>query len=47
MLGTHIAYPEAVPHFGLLAWLERVANGGGRVDREFAVGPGRLDPLLQ
>jgi hypothetical protein len=46
MLAGVIPYAEAVPHFGLMTWLDRVANGGGRVDREFAVGRGRLDLLL-
>jgi hypothetical protein len=40
------AYPEIAPHLVLMAWLDRVANGGGRVEREYAVGAGRLDLLL-
>ena len=46
MMKESIKYPEAVAHFGLMTYLDRVANGGGRVDREFAVGRGRLDILL-
>jgi hypothetical protein len=46
MMKDRISYPEAVAHFGLMTYLDRVANGGGRVDREFAVGRGRLDLLL-
>ncbi len=46
MMKDRIKYPEAVAHFGLMTYLDRVANGGGRVDREFAVGCGRLDLLL-
>ena len=46
MMKDRISYPEAVSHFGLMTYLDRVANGGGRVDREFAVGRGRLDLLL-
>ncbi|MFM2153728.1 MAG: hypothetical protein RL199_2163, partial [Pseudomonadota bacterium] len=46
MMKDRIRYPEAVAHFGLMTYLDRVANGGGRVDREFAVGRGRLDLLL-
>ena len=38
---------EVVPHIVLMAWLDRVANGGGRVDRELAVSRGRLDLLLR
>jgi hypothetical protein len=41
------AYPEIAPHLVLMAWLDRVANGGGRVHREYAVGLGRLDLLLE
>lgn len=37
------AYPEAAPHLVLMAFLHRVVNGGGRVDRELALGSGRLD----
>jgi hypothetical protein len=46
MMKDRIKYPKAVAHFGLMTYLDRVANGGGRVDREFAVGRGRLDLLL-
>ncbi|MDO9019446.1 MAG: ATP-binding protein [Deltaproteobacteria bacterium] len=37
------AYPEAAPHLVLMAFLHRVVNGGGRVERELALGSGRLD----
>jgi hypothetical protein len=47
MMRDLITYPEAVPHFGLMTYLDRVVNGGGRVDREFAVGSGRLDLLVR
>ena len=30
----------------LQAFLQRVVNGGGRVEREYALGRGRTDPLL-
>jgi hypothetical protein len=46
MMKERIHYPEAVAHFGLMTYLDRVANGGGRVEREFSVGRGRLDLLL-
>ena len=29
-----------------MAYLQRVINGGGRIEREYAVGSGRLDLLL-
>jgi hypothetical protein len=36
-------YTEAFPHLLLMAFLQRVVNGGGRVEREFAAGRGRMD----
>lgn len=39
-------YHEAAPHLVTLAFLDRVANGGGRVEREYAVGTGRMDVLV-
>jgi hypothetical protein len=46
LLGT-TAYHEIAPHLVLMAFLDRVANGGGRVEREMAVGRGRLDLRLE
>lgn len=40
-------YPEAVPHLALMAFLQRVVNGGGRVHREFAAGRGAVDLLVE
>ena len=40
-------YPEAVPHLTFMAFLQRVVNGGGRVSREFAVGRGAIDLLVE
>ncbi|MFH1466035.1 MAG: ATP-binding protein [Pseudomonadota bacterium] len=31
----------------LMAWLQRVVNGGGLVDREYGIGRGRIDLLLR
>jgi hypothetical protein len=39
-------YHEIAPHLVLMAFLDRVANGGGTVDREYAIGSGRMDLLL-
>ncbi len=39
-------YHEAAPHLVLMAFLDRVSNGGGTVHREFAIGMGRMDLLL-
>ena len=36
-------YREAAPHLILQAFLQRVVNGGARIDREFALGRRRLD----
>jgi hypothetical protein len=38
-----IDYKEAAPHLILMAFLQRVINGGGQIVREFAVGTGRTD----
>ncbi|MFM7201007.1 MAG: hypothetical protein ACKO6N_09475 [Myxococcota bacterium] len=40
-------YAEVAPQLVLIAFLHRVANGGGRVQREYAIGSGRLDLLLE
>ena len=39
-------YREAAPHLILMAFLQRVVNGGGEVVREMALGTGRLDLCL-
>lgn len=36
-------YPEVAAHLVMMAFLHRVANGGGTVDREYALGRGRMD----
>jgi len=36
-------YEEAAPQLLLQAWLQRVVNGGGFVEREYALGTGRAD----
>jgi hypothetical protein len=36
-------YKEAAPHLILLVWLQRVTNGGAKIDREFATGTRRVD----
>jgi ASC-1-like (ASCH) protein len=40
-------YPEAFPHLLLMAFLRRVLNGGGRIDREYAAGRGRMDLAVE
>ena len=36
----------AWPQFLLQAYLQRVVNGGGRIEREYALGSGRADLLI-
>ena len=40
-------YQEAAPHLILQAYLQRVFNGGGQIEREFASGRGRADLCLR
>jgi hypothetical protein len=40
-------YTEAFPHLLLMAFLQRVINGGGHIDREYAAGRGRMDLLVE
>ena len=40
------AYKESGPHLMLMAFLQRIVNGGGRIDREYALGKGALDLLV-
>ena len=37
-------YHEVAPQLIFMAYLQRVVNGGGFVDREYGVGRGRIDP---
>lgn len=36
-------YNEAAPQLVMMAFLHRVVNGGGRIEREYAIGSKRLD----
>jgi hypothetical protein len=40
-------YTEAFPHLLLMAFLQRVTNGGGHIDREYAAGRGRMDLMVE
>jgi hypothetical protein len=40
-------YTEAFPHLLLMAFLQRVLNVGGRIDREYAAGRGRMDLYIE
>jgi AAA-like domain len=41
------AYHEIAPHIVLMAFLHRVVNGGGTLDREYAIGSDRMDICLR
>ncbi len=40
-------YKEAGPHLLLYAWLQRIINSGGHLQRESTIGNGRADMLLE
>jgi hypothetical protein len=39
-------YREAGPHLMVMAFLQRIINGGGRVEREYGLGRGALDLMI-
>jgi hypothetical protein len=46
MLKGHV-YHEVAAQLVFMAWLQRVVNGGGIIDREYGVGRGRIDVLIR
>jgi hypothetical protein len=42
-----VDYQEAFPHLLVMAFLQRVINGGGRIEREYAAGRGRVDLAVE
>jgi hypothetical protein len=40
-------YREAGPHLMLMAFLQRIVNGGGRIEREYGLGRGALDLIIE
>jgi hypothetical protein len=40
-------YAAAFPHIFLTAFLQRILNGGGRIEREYAAGRGRMDMAIE
>jgi hypothetical protein len=40
------AYKESGPHLFIMAFLQRIINGGGTVTREYALGTNRVDILI-
>ena len=45
-LGRFNDYREAAPQLILQAYLQRIVNGGGRIEREYGLGRGRTDLLV-
>jgi len=43
----HSGYREAAPQLIMMAFLHRIINGGGYIDREYGVGRGRIDLLIR
>jgi hypothetical protein len=41
------SYHEIAPHIVLMSFLHRVVNGGGTLEREYAIGTGRMDLCLR
>jgi hypothetical protein len=39
-------YREAGPHLMLMAFLQRIVNSGGRIEREYGLGRGALDLMV-
>ena len=46
-LFASVPYHEIAPHLVLMAFLHRVVNGGGTLEREYAIGSGRMDLCLR
>lgn len=46
LLGS-ASYHEIAPHLVLMAFLHRVINGGGSLEREYALDSGRMDLCLR
>jgi hypothetical protein len=42
-----MSYTEAFPHLLFMAFLQRVLNGGGSIEREYAAGRGRMDLFVE
>jgi hypothetical protein len=47
VLAARMDYHEVAPQLVLMAFLQRVVNGGGYIDREYGVGRGRIDLLVR
>jgi hypothetical protein len=47
VLAAGVPYREAASQLVLMAFLQRVVNGGGFIDREYGIGRGRIDLLVR
>ncbi len=47
ILATRMPYPEAGPQLVLMAFMQRIVNGGGYIDREYGLGRKRIDLLVR
>ena len=47
VLAGGMSYHEVAPQLVLMAFLQRVVNGGGFIDREYGIGRGRIDLLVR
>jgi hypothetical protein len=47
ILATRMPYPEAGPQLVLMAFMQRIVNGGGYIDREYGIGKKRIDLLVR
>jgi DNA polymerase III delta prime subunit len=47
LVAGRIDYPEVAPQLVLMAYLQRVVNGGGVIDREVGVGRKRIDLVVR
>ena len=47
VLTAGLSYHEVAPQLVVMAYLQRVVNGGGQIEREYGVGRGRIDLLVR
>lgn len=47
VLTSTLSYHEVAPQLILMAFLQRIVNGGGFVEREYGIGRGRIDLLIR
>jgi hypothetical protein len=47
LAASGFSYRESGPHRMLMAFLQRIVNGGGRIEREYGLGRGALDLVVE